>query len=114
MVTILGAIMYVVESKVNPGFGNIPESVYWAVVTLTTVGYGDITPVTFLGQLIATVIMLLGYSIIAVPTGIVSSEMIRSYHTKDVVCPKCGNQEHDKNAFYCHQCGSRLPIAKSP
>ena len=114
MVTILGAIMYVVESKVNPGFGNIPESVYWAVVTLTTVGYGDITPVTFLGQLIATVIMLLGYSIIAVPTGIVSSEMIRSHRMKDVVCLKCGNQEHDRNAFYCHQCGSRLPISKSP
>lgn len=111
LVTILGTVMYVVESKVNAGFANIPESVYWAVVTLTTVGYGDITPITFLGQLIATVIMLLGYSIIAVPTGIVSSEMIRGHRMQDMTCPECGNREHSKDALYCHHCGARLPVS---
>lgn len=111
LVTILGTVMYVVEGRVNNGFSDIPRSIYWAIVTLTTVGYGDITPITSLGQFIAASIMLLGYSIIAVPTGIISAEMIRPFYSdqrRRVVCPNCGERGHDGNACYCKRCGGVL------
>ncbi|MCP9610896.1 ion transporter [Coprobacter tertius] len=113
MVTILGSIMYMVEGNVNPSFSNIPESIYWAIVTITTVGYGDITPITFTGQLISSMVMLLGYSIIAVPSGIFTAEMIRPLRKKNIICDNCGNKEHDKDAKYCKQCGASLPDTKN-
>ena len=111
LVTILGTVMYVVEGRVNSGFSDIPRSIYWAIVTLTTVGYGDITPITSLGQFIAASIMLLGYSIIAVPTGIISAEMVKPFYgnrQRGIVCPNCGEMEHDGNARYCKRCGGFL------
>jgi len=108
---ILGTVMYLIEGEEN-GFTNIPVSIYWAIVTLTTVGFGDIAPQTPLGQLIASVIMILGYSIIAIPTGIVSSEMTKSesdnkdYNTQS--CPSCLKDSHKENATFCYNCGSVL------
>lgn len=106
---ILGTIMYLVEGSDN-GFTNIPKSIYWAIVTLTTVGFGDITPQTPLGQFIASAIMILGYSIIAIPTGIVSSEMAKTHAEKHNTqsCPECLEGDHVDEAIHCHQCGSRL------
>ncbi|MGL5545805.1 MAG: ion transporter [Tannerellaceae bacterium] len=110
LVTILGSIMYVVEGSVNPKMDNIPRCIYWAIVTLTTVGYGDITPITYLGQFISMIIMLLGYAIIAVPTGIISAEMIRPQvqKVKGNACPGCGKDIDDDNANYCKHCGTNL------
>jgi voltage-gated potassium channel len=108
-VVVIGAIIYVVEGPEN-GFTSIPVSMYWAIVTLTTVGYGDISPQTPLGQFIASIVMILGYAIIAVPTGIVSVE-IASAAKKQVttqVCPNCLSEGHDKDAVYCKHCGSKL------
>jgi voltage-gated potassium channel len=110
LVIMLGSIMYVVEGADN-GFYNIPLSIYWAVITLTTVGYGDIVPVTGLGQFIATFIMLLGYSIIAIPTGIVSVEISRSVgerYSKSKVCGYCEETLHEPGANFCKACGARL------
>ncbi len=107
---ILGTIMYMVEGEEN-GFTSIPRSVYWAIVTLTTVGFGDIAPNTALGQLIASVIMILGYSIIAIPTGIVSAEInkITNHHdTNTQACPSCLKDDHKENAIYCYNCGTTL------
>jgi voltage-gated potassium channel len=107
---ILGTIMYMVEGQEN-GFTNIPKSIYWAIVTLTTVGFGDIAPQTPLGQLIASVIMILGYAIIAIPTGIVSSELTKSTLNEDIntqSCPTCLKEKHKNNAMYCYNCGSVL------
>ena len=106
---ILGTVMYMVEGSEN-GFTNIPKSIYWAIVTLTTVGFGDIAPQTPLGQLIASVIMILGYSIIAIPTGIVSSEMTKSSHkdTSTQSCPNCLKENHKDKATFCYNCGSIL------
>lgn len=105
---ILGTVMYMIEGSEN-GFTSIPRSVYWAIVTLTTVGYGDIAPGTPLGQLIASVIMILGYSIIAIPTGIVSSEMTRAkIHTNTQACPNCLKENHQDGAEFCYHCGSKL------
>jgi len=105
---ILGTIMYMVEGSEN-GFTSIPRSVYWAIVTLTTVGYGDIAPGTPLGQLIASVIMILGYSIIAIPTGIVSSEISRqSIHTNTQSCKHCLEEDHVDGAEFCYHCGHKL------
>ena len=102
--------MYVIEGNVNPSFLNIPKSIYWAVVNINTVGYGDITPVTFTGKLLATTVMLLGYAIIAVPTGILSAEMVKNRRkTFHRVCPYCGNKIHDYDASYCKICGTLLP-----
>ena len=95
---ILGTVMYLVESEQDSGFSSIPRSVYWAVVTLTTVGYGDIAPITALGQFIASLIMILGYGIIAVPTGIVTSEMTK---TEEKLIP------HNTQA--CSNCNEDLP-----
>lgn len=107
---ILGTIMYMVEGEEN-GFTNIPKSIYWAIVTLTTVGFGDIAPQTPLGQLIASVIMILGYSIIAIPTGIVSSEMTKNHTNLDTntqSCPNCLKDDHKEKADFCYHCGSLL------
>ncbi len=109
LVLLLGSIMYVVEDGKN-GFYSIPLSIYWAVITLTTVGYGDIVPVTDLGKFIATFIMLLGYSIIAIPTGIVSAEIARGKNDKitTIICDYCSESEHQKDASYCKNCGNPL------
>lgn len=107
---ILGTIMYMVEGEEN-GFTSIPRSVYWAIVTLTTVGFGDIAPNTPVGQLIASVIMILGYSIIAIPTGIVSAEINKISPEEDTntqACPNCLKDHHKENAFFCYHCGSKL------
>ncbi len=110
IIVIMGSIMYLVEGPHN-GFRSIPESIYWAVVTITTVGYGDISPVTPLGKLIASIMMLMGYGIIAVPTGILTTEIAakaRQYRESTEVCPGCGREGHDASAKYCKWCGSKL------
>jgi len=109
LVIILGTIMYLVEGKEN-GFDSIPLSIYWAIVTLTTVGYGDIAPHTVLGQTIASFVMILGYAIIAVPTGIVTAELTKKSEALEKhKCSTCGGTGHDANAIYCKFCGERLP-----
>ena len=133
---ILGAVIYMFESGKNPSMKSIPTAIYWAVVTITTVGYGDITPVTPMGQFISTLVMLLGYSIIAVPTGIVVGETVREYRKDDNqqekvdvpeefneyddntlvqqsdiesrYCTHCGHTETDPAARYCRYCGTIL------
>lgn len=109
LVVILGSMMYLIESE-ETGFTSIPRSVYWAIVTLTTVGYGDISPQTSLGQVLASIVMIMGYSIIAVPTGIFSVEMSRAArHTfSSKVCPACSAEGHDADADYCKFCGEAL------
>jgi voltage-gated potassium channel len=108
MVVIFGTIMYLVEGEEN-GFTSIPTSIYWAIVTLTTVGYGDISPATGLGQMLASIIMIMGYAIIAVPTGIVTSEMMISRHrTNSQVCAHCMYDQHDDDATHCKKCGYPL------
>ncbi len=106
LVTIIGSLMFVIESG-NHGFVDIPTSIYWAVVTITTVGYGDISPVTPLGKFLSVILMLCGYSIIAVPTGIVTSEM-RKKMAKTRLCNRCGNSENDEDARFCKTCGEKL------
>ena len=108
IVIILGSIMYLVESG-NTGFNSIPRSIYWAVVTLTTVGYGDVVPLTSLGQALASFIMVLGYSIIAVPTGIVTSEItFAAKSIKEQRCVVCGKEGLDERAKFCSNCASKL------
>lgn len=107
---ILGTVMYLIEGPEN-GFTSIPHSMYWAIVTLTTVGYGDISPHTPLGQFIASIVMIMGYGIIAVPTGIVTSEMTRldsSVPTNTQHCQYCAASHHMDNAAFCHKCGNKL------
>ena len=108
--TILGTVMYLVESA-EAGFTSIPRSMYWAIITLTTVGYGDIAPVTPLGQFIASIVMIMGYAIIAVPTGIVTSELLKPHENNEVnprCCRNCTTEGHDTNAIYCKICGEKL------
>jgi voltage-gated potassium channel len=109
LVTIFGAVMYMVEGKEN-GFDSIPHAIYWAVVTLSTVGYGDITPQTPLGQGISAIIMVLGYGTIAVPTGIVTAELTKNAmsRTNTQACPVCGLARHDDDASFCKACGESL------
>lgn len=107
---LLGAVMFVVESK-ESGFTSIPTSIYWCIVTLTTVGYGDIAPITPLGKFIASLIMILGYGIIAVPTGIVTAEIAGSKNKRklfDPNCPTCKSQPLSDDARFCHNCGTKL------
>ena len=106
---IFGTIMYLVESN-ESGFTSIPSSIYWCIVTLTTVGYGDIAPASPLGQFIASFIMIMGYGIIAVPTGIVTAEMTKSnkIDTNTQECPHCLTTDHKENAIHCHQCGKKI------
>lgn len=110
LVIILGSVMYLIEGRKN-GFNSIPDSIYWAIVTITTVGYGDISPVTPLGKFVASLIMFIGYGIIAVPTGIVTNEMItavRSKKQQHESCPVCGREGHDEDAVYCKWCSGKL------
>ena len=110
LVIVFGSLMYVVEGS-EAGFTSIPKSVYWSIVTLTTVGYGDIAPQTPLGQMIAATIMIMGYGIIAVPTGIYSVELVKTYNKENIrndACPECGETGHDIDASYCKYCGYQL------
>jgi voltage-gated potassium channel len=108
IVVIVGAAMYVIEGPQN-GFTSIPISIYWAVVTMTTVGYGDLAPLTTLGRILASVVMLIGYGIIAVPTGIVTVEMVRSRdEISETPCPSCRRTGHEEDAQFCKYCGSNL------
>ncbi|MDA3860974.1 MAG: ion transporter [Melioribacteraceae bacterium] len=109
LVIIVGSLMYVIEGEEN-GFTNIPRSIYWAIVTLTTVGYGDISPQTPVGQVLASILMITGYGIIAVPTGIVTSELVKG--KKEIIstqsCPSCATEGHDHDAKHCKYCGEEL------
>jgi voltage-gated potassium channel len=109
---IFGSIMYLIEANSGGGFDSIPRSIYWAVVTLTTVGYGDISPKTDLGQFIAAIVMVLGYAVIAVPTGIVTNELMGTSSKDDDIstqhCQSCSKDGHDANADYCKYCGYSL------
>ena len=107
VVTIIGATMYIIEGDEN-GFTSIPLGIYWAIVTLTTVGYGDIAPHTFVGQLLASVIMIIGYAIIAVPTGIISVELSKASDTNTQMCENCHCNTHEDDAKYCKNCGESL------
>lgn len=110
LTVILGSVMYLVEQREN-GFSNIPESIYWAIVTITTVGYGDISPVTPLGKFVASIVMLIGYAIIAVPTGIITHDFAMARRrNKDLYesCPNCSKDGHDSDARYCKYCGEGL------
>lgn len=112
LVIIIGSVMYVVEGGEN-GFTSIPKSIYWAIVTLTTVGYGDIAPQTPLGQFLAGAVMLLGYGIIAIPTGIVTVEMANAYRLPEpppntLICRTCLKQNHETGAKFCNACGTPL------
>ena len=111
LVTISGALLYVVEGHHN-GFTSIPKSIYWAIVTFATVGYGDMTPKTGLGQFIASVVILLGYTVLAVPTGIFSAELNKAHQQAElaVECPTCGERGHARDAHFCDHCGGELHI----
>jgi len=108
MATVIGAVMYLVEGSDNPEFRNIPVSIYWAIVTLTTVGFGDITPATNLGRFLSAIVMILGYAVIAVPTGIMTMELIRNRSSNTQACLNCGAEGHDDNAKFCKYCGHSL------
>jgi voltage-gated potassium channel len=108
LVIIFGSLMYLIEGE-KSGFTSIPKGVYWAIVTMTTVGYGDISPQTNLGQMLAAVIMIMGYGIIAVPTGIITAEfMLVKDKFSHVVCPECSVEEHSHDAKFCKDCGEKL------
>ena len=109
IVVVVGALMYVIEGE-RHGFTSIPISIYWAIVTLTTVGYGDLAPATPLGRALSVLLMLTGYGIIAVPTGIVTVELTRAsaQSVSTQVCPACGLGEHEQDALYCRRCGTKL------
>ncbi len=119
-VLILGSVMHFLEGDINEGFNNIPHSIYWAIVTLTTVGYGDVVPVTAIGKILASMLMLLGYAIIAVPTGIVTSEMIKGKNEEtsereqlqqtqiEKKCLHCSLNRHQMDAIYCRRCGTMI------
>lgn len=105
---ILGTVMYLIESP-EAGFTSIPVSIYWAIVTLTTVGYGDIAPQTVLGQTLSSLIMIIGYAIIAVPTGIIGTELAKSKPNKNTqACLQCSREGHDDDALHCKYCGAKL------
>ena len=110
LMTVFGCLMYVIEGPVN-GFRTIPESIYWAIVTITTVGYGDVVPHTPLGRSIAAMGMLIGYAIIAVPTGIITAELAQEISRERTLnyCTNCGRAGHDQDADYCKYCGAKLP-----
>ena len=114
VVMILGSVMYLIEGgETDTGFTSIPRSVYWAIVTLTTVGYGDIAPGTPFGQFVAAIIMIMGYAVIAVPTGIVTAEfanMKNDHELTTVTCNSCANEGHDADADFCKYCGEKLKV----
>jgi voltage-gated potassium channel len=108
LATVIGTLVYLIEGEEH-GFSDIPTSIYWAIVTLTTVGYGDLSPATGMGQFLASLVMILGYSIIAVPTGMITASLIgknAEYNTQ--VCRKCLFDKHDDDALYCKKCGTPL------
>lgn len=108
LVVIIGTIMYLIEGEAH-GFTSIPVSIYWAIVTLTTVGYGDISPETSLGQFLASIVMIMGYAIIAVPTGIVTSELMKPTSKQNTqVCHSCLCESHDDDAVFCKKCGHKI------
>lgn len=111
VVVTMGAIMYLIEGEAN-GFTSIPTSIYWAIVTMTTVGFGDITPKTPLGQFLASALMIVGYGVIAIPTGIITTELARSNSlnlgVSGQACPNCGYVGHDIDALHCKRCGAKL------
>ena len=110
LVVIIGALMYVIEGEEH-GFTSIPISIYWAIVTLTTVGYGDLSPRTPFGQMLASIVMIIGYGIIAVPTGIVTVELAQAARQRKVTtqsCPSCAAEGHDPDALHCKYCGAKL------
>jgi len=108
LVVIFGSLMYLIEGE-ESGFTSIPKGVYWAIVTMTTVGYGDISPQTTFGQMLAAVIMIMGYGIIAVPTGIITAEfMMVKDKVSHIVCPECSAEHHSHNANFCKECGEKL------
>jgi len=108
LVIVVGTVMYLIEGEAH-GFTSIPRGIYWAIVTLTTVGYGDISPQTPFGQFMASVVMIMGYAIIAVPTGIVTAEIINpSSRENTQVCPQCLHPHHDDDAVYCKKCGAKI------
>lgn len=108
LVCLFGSIIYLIEGPDN-GFTSIPLSIYWAIITITTVGYGDIIPQTGLGKAIASITTLIGYSIIAIPTGIITAEIsLGAIHTKKTVCKNCGLADHQQDATFCRACGEKL------
>ena len=110
LVVVIGALMYVIEGEEH-GFTSIPTSIYWAIVTLTTVGYGDLSPRTPFGQMLAATVMILGYGIIAVPTGIVTVELAQAARRREITgqsCPSCSAEGHDADALFCKYCGAKL------
>jgi voltage-gated potassium channel len=111
LVCILGTLMYLIEGPINRGFSNIPQAIYWGIVTITTVGYGDVAPITVIGKMLASIMMLSGFAIIAVPTGILTAEL-RKEMTADRkdgrCCGECGCTGHDVRALFCHHCGNKL------
>lgn len=112
LTVVLGSLMYLIEGEAN-GFDSIPRGVYWAIVTLTTVGYGDITPHTPFGQFVASIVMVMGYGMIAVPTGIVTAEMTVAARRDERSCDHCGERGHSGNAGFCRTCGEALGTRSS-
>lgn len=110
IVVVVGAAMHLVEGPVH-GFTSIPTSIYWAIVTLTTVGYGDIAPATVVGQSLAATLMILGYGVIAVPTGIISAELVSHRRGVATICPDCGLDQHADDAAYCRACSAKLVLS---
>lgn len=110
LVSIFGSVMYLVEHNVNSQFDSIPRSIYWSIVTITTVGYGDMSPSTPFGQFVASIIMLMGYIIIAVPTGIVATSIMKESKSNGntITCKNCSKEGHDEDAIYCNKCGYEL------
>ena len=111
MVCIIGSIMYLIEGESNPSFSSIPRSMYWAIVTVTTVGYGDISPTTPFGQFMAAILMIVGYGVLAVPTGIVSVELAQAskeFSYTPATCPHCSPDDHDIDAVFCKFCGTKI------
>ena len=105
---IMGTLMFLIEGP-RAGFENIPIGVYWAIVTVTTVGFGDIVPASFMGKMVASILMILGYGIIAVPTGIISSEMVhRKNKSNKLICQNCNTEDHESDSIHCRHCGVEL------
>lgn len=112
IVVIVSALMYMIEGRDHGGFDSIPKSMYWAIVTLTTVGYGDVVPVTVLGKIMASLLMIMGFGIIAVPTGIVSAEIVQQVRLQSQItaraCPSCMREGQAADAIFCKYCGGKL------
>jgi voltage-gated potassium channel len=113
LASIFGSVMYLIEGEEN-GFTSIPRSIYWAIVTITTVGYGDISPQTEIGQTLAAFVMIIGYATIAIPTGIISAEYtaITNYREGNIICSECNSGGHNKDSIYCKDCGSKIITKK--